>query len=112
MAKQMSYKKLGDVIDVAIAGGCSVGDVIDLTNAIGVATLTAASGATIPVQVKGVFDGVAAVTGVAWAVGAKLYWDDTNNQLTTTTTAMTVAGIAMSAHVSTAVNTVTIWINH
>ena len=112
MAKQLTYKKLGDVLDITIAGGCSVGDLIDLTNAVGVALQTVASGAVSPVAVKGVFDGVAGVTGVAWSVGAKLYWDDTNNQLTSTVTSMTVAGIALSAHVSTAVNTCTIWLNH
>lgn len=41
-------------------------------------------------------------TGQAWAVGDRVYWDDTNDQFTTTSTGNTLAGVAIEAATATA----------
>lgn len=47
-------------------------------------------------------DAAPAETGVAWAVGDKIYWDATNGVFTKTTTSNTLAGYVLEAKLAAA----------
>lgn len=79
--------------DVASGAGALVGTIF------GVAQVTAASGADVPLVRRGVFT-LAKATGAAWTLGAKLYWDNTNKVCTTTATSNTLIGAAAAAAAS------------
>lgn len=89
----------GDTVDVlapyalASGAGALVGSIF------GVAEGTAATGAAVRLKRTGVFT-LAKATGEAWTVGAKLYWDNTNKRLTTTSAGNTLVGAAMAAAAS------------
>lgn len=65
----------------------------------GVAFATYASGATGVMVTQGVFTGLtkASGTGEAWAVGDRLYWSDSNKNLTKTSTGNFPVGYALEA---------------
>jgi predicted RecA/RadA family phage recombinase len=85
--------------DVASGGGLLVGSIF------GVATGAAASGEALEVALVGVFD-LAKVGSQAWAVGDKIYWDNTAKQATKTATANTVIGVATQAVDGSAASTI------
>ena len=62
----------------------------------GVAANAAENGATVVLKTEGVFD-LPKVGSQAWTVGAKVYWDNTNKYLTTTSAGNTLVGVAMAA---------------
>ncbi|SMF90818.1 Predicted phage recombinase, RecA/RadA family [Azospirillum oryzae] len=76
--------------DVASGAGCLVGSLF------GVATMDAASGASVDITTCGVYT-LAKTSAQAWTVGAKVYWDDTNKVVTTTATSNTLIGCALEA---------------
>ena len=90
----------GDVITVTApyavtsGQGCQVGAAL-----FGIASGDAASGATLELQVEGVYDVTALSTDTA-AVGDLLYWDNTNKRLTTTATSNLKVGVAVAAKAS------------
>jgi len=88
-----NYVQRGDVLDYVATATITSGDVIEFTDCIGVAAKDAVSGATVAVAMTGVFN-LAKVAATAWSLGDKLYWDATNNELTTTATANIPVGIA------------------
>jgi predicted RecA/RadA family phage recombinase len=79
--------------DVLSGGGFKVGDII------AIASMDAVSGVVVSGSVEGVFDVTkeGAGSGQAWAVGDKVYWDDTNKRFTKTSTSNTLAGYAVAA---------------
>lgn len=87
----------GDVITVTApyavtsGQGCQVG-----TALFGIASGDAANGATLELQMEGVYDVTALSTDTA-AVGDLLYWDNTNKRLTTTATSNLKVGVAVAA---------------
>ena len=101
MSKQATFVKEADVIDYVATANLTVGDVVPITNGCGVALNTVASGASVSLAVEGAFD-ITAETGVAWAVGDLIYWDDTNNHGTKTATSNTAMGYAILAKDSAA----------
>ena len=74
----------------------SRGDVEAFANDIGVWLEATANGATGAVQVRGVAS-LPKNTSTAFVQGAKLYWDATPGELTTTASGNTPAGIAHEA---------------
>lgn len=72
---------------LASGDGCLVG------SRFGVAKGSAASGATVVLELSGVFT-LTKTTGQAWTAGAKIYWDNTNRRCTTTATGNTLIGWA------------------
>lgn len=90
----------GDVITVTApyavtsGQGCQVGAAL-----FGIASGDAASGATLELQLEGVYDVTALSTDTA-AVGDLLYWDNTNKRLTTTATSNLKVGVAVAAKAS------------
>lgn len=84
---------------VSSGGGMKIGDII------AIAAMDAASGATVAGYVEGVYDVLAegAGSGQAWAVGDKVYWDDSAKQFTKTSTSNTLAGYAVAAKLTAGV---------
>lgn len=92
-----NYVQSGDTITVAAApyalvpgAGCLVGFLF------GIAKGAAASGATVVLEIEGVYD-VTKKAGDTFAVGDKVYWDDTNKYLTSTPTGNKWVGVAVKA---------------
>lgn len=85
---------------VVSGAGFKVGDII------AIASSDAASGAAVVGNVIGVYDVLAegAGSGQAWAVGDKIYWDDSAKQFTKTSTSNTLAGYAVAAKLTAAVS--------
>lgn len=81
-----SFVQDGMTMDFTTAGAVANGQVIELTNSIGIA-MAAATGAgqVIPLAMEGVYE-LAKETGVAFTAGQKLYWDAANNRLDATNT--------------------------
>jgi predicted RecA/RadA family phage recombinase len=65
----------------------------------GVATGVAAISASVEAAVTGVFD-LAKATGAAWTQGARIYWDDTAKNCTTTASTNKLIGVAVLAAAS------------
>lgn len=76
--------------DVASGQGVLVGSLF------GVAVHDAQTGADVEVALQGVYR-MAKATGAAWTIGARLYWDDTAKNLTTTASTNKLVGVAMAA---------------
>lgn len=79
--------------DVAAGGGALVGAIF------GVAIAAVLSGKGGQFRRRGVMD-IAKATGEAWTQGVKVYWDNTNKRLTTTSSANTLVGAAAQAQAS------------
>jgi predicted RecA/RadA family phage recombinase len=94
------YWQRGESLDYTNAGSAAIeaGDVIVLGTKIGVAGCDIAVGAVGSVHVEGVFR-FAKATG-AVTIGAAVYWDATNENITTTSTSNTLAGYAAAAAAS------------
>lgn len=77
--------------DVASGDGCLVGAVF------GIASTTVASGKTVTIKRTGVFD-IKKAASQAWtAFTTKVYWDNTNKVLTSTSSGNTLVGVAAAA---------------
>jgi predicted RecA/RadA family phage recombinase len=74
--------------DVVSGNGLLVGAIF------GIATYDAAAGAEVETQLTGVVE-IAKAGTQAWAVGDRVYWDDTNRQATATATDNTLIGVAV-----------------
>ena len=85
----------GDAVTLAAPYAVSSGDGLLVGSMFGIANGDAASGVEVEASVVGVFD-LAKASG-AVTQGAKLYWDDTNKNVTTTATANTLIGVAVAA---------------
>jgi predicted RecA/RadA family phage recombinase len=80
---QATFIQEGHYIDHTPAGALASGDVVVQGDLVGVTLRPLAAGETGSLAVDGVFD-FNKNTGVAYTVGTILYWDDTNNVVTTT----------------------------
>ncbi|MEM7223006.1 MAG: DUF2190 family protein [Pseudomonadota bacterium] len=87
----------GDVLTVAApTGGVVSGGVVLINKMLGIAAFDAAEAAEVEVAVAGVFE-VPKKSTDAPAVGALLYWDTANGEMTTTASGNTKAGYAAEA---------------
>ena len=75
----------GEAIDHTPGANVAAGDVVVQGDLVGVAKKDIVANALGALAVTGVFD-FAKSGGVAYTVGQILYWDDTNNVVTTTAT--------------------------
>lgn len=80
---QATFIQEGHYIDHTPAGALASGDVVVQGDLVGVTVRPLAAGEAGSLAVDGVFD-FNKNTGVAYTVGTLLYWDDTNNVVTTT----------------------------
>ncbi|MCM0759602.1 DUF2190 family protein [Sporomusa sphaeroides DSM 2875] len=105
MSKQFIFTQdclEGSTIDYTAVADISVGDVVPLgTTAIGIAKTNITTGDTGALATAGQGD-VVAETGVAWAIGDIVYWDDTANKGTKTATGNARLGTAIATKASAA----------
>ncbi len=94
-----NYIQDGKILNYTPSGSSVVsGAVVVMGNIAGIALTDIADGATGAVQISGVFS-LPKASG-AITLGAKLYWDSTNSNLTTTASGNTIIGVAASAQAS------------
>lgn len=100
-----NFEQDGDVLTVtapyalASGAGCLVGSIF------GVAVSAALISTEVEIGVEGVYT-LPRTTGAstAWAVGDRIYWDDTNKLCTKTASTNKLIGVATAAAVDGAVN--------
>ena len=80
---QATFIQEGHYIDHTPVSALASGDVVVQGDLVGVTVRPLAAGEVGSLAVDGVFD-FNKNTGVAFTVGTILYWDDTNNVVTTT----------------------------
>jgi predicted RecA/RadA family phage recombinase len=86
----------GDVLTVTAPAAVVSGQFILIGTALyGFCTTDAANGAQVEILTEGVFD-VPKVSAQAWAVGDKIYWDNTAKLFTTVLTSNTYVGVAVA----------------
>ncbi len=91
-----NYVQDGDKLDYTLTAAVSSGDVIEFADCIGVAAVDGVSGDVISVLMRGVVN-IAKLSTDVFAVGDKVYWDATNNELTSTATSNIPVGVAAAA---------------
>jgi predicted RecA/RadA family phage recombinase len=89
------YWQKGETLDYTATAAVQNGDVVSLNTRIGVAGNDIAAGETGAVHVVGVFEIPKAA--VAIDLGAAVYWDADNQQITTTQAGNIPAGYAVAA---------------
>ncbi len=97
---QATFVQDGWSIDYTPGADVAAGDVVVQGDLVGVAKLDILSGKLGALAVEGVYD-FAKNTGVAYSVGAILYWDDTNNVVTATATGNKQIGKVIRAAATT-----------
>ena len=97
---QAVFSHVGEFIDYTPGGAIAAGDVVVQGDLVAVATRPIAANELGAVAVSGVFD-FAKNTNVAYTVGTILYWDDTNNVVTTTSAGNKQIGKAVRAAATT-----------
>lgn len=91
-----TFVQPGDVVSVTAPANVNAGAGVLVGSLFGLAVNTALSGAAVEIALRGVFD-VLKAGSQAWAVGARVYWDDTAKNFTTTASTNKLVGIAMAA---------------
>lgn len=93
-----NFVKEGDTLAVTAPYAVASGAGALVGSLFGVAVNSAENAAEVVLALEGVFT-LAKASG-AWTVGAKLYWDDTNKNVTTTASGNTLIGRAAAAAAS------------
>ncbi|MTW18344.1 DUF2190 family protein [Rhodoplanes serenus] len=91
-----NYVQPGRTITLAAPYAVTSGDGLLVGAIFGVATASAALGEPVETCLTGVFD-LKKVGSQAWAVGDKVYWDNTNKEVTKTVGSNTPIGAAIEA---------------
>jgi predicted RecA/RadA family phage recombinase len=91
-----NYVQPGNTITLTAPYDVASGDGLLVGAIFGVATGAAVSGDPIEAALVGVFD-LTKAGSQAWAVGDKIYWDDTAKEATKTVTSNTLIGVATDA---------------
>ncbi len=90
-----NFVQPGDIVAVPAPADVSSGDLVMVGKLFGVACTDAASGAAVEIKTSGVFT-LPKTSAQAWTVGAAVYWDATNSEVTTTSTSNTLIGHAVA----------------
>jgi predicted RecA/RadA family phage recombinase len=91
-----NYVQPGNTITLTAPYDVASGDGLLVGAIFGVATGAAANGEAIEAALVGVFD-LKKVGSQAWAVGDKIYWDNTAKETTKTVASNTLVGVAIEA---------------
>ena len=91
-----NFVQAGEMLSVTAPYAVASGDGVKVGGIIGIAQHDAAISEDVLIARNGVFT-VAKVSAQAWTAGAKIYWDDTAKNFTTTTTSNTLVGAAALA---------------
>ena len=100
-----TYVQPGNTITLTAPYDVTSGDGLLVGAIFGIASGDALTGAEVEVVTTGVFD-LTKAASQAWAVGDKVYWDNTNRVATKTATANTLIGVAVLAVGGTASETI------
>ena len=101
-AVKAEYKHRGEAIDYAVASNgtaLEAGEVVVIGALVGVCGCDIAPGETGSAHIEGVF-AMPLKASTAISLGAAVYWDATNKEITTTTSGNTLAGHAVKAAAS------------
>lgn len=90
-----NFIQKGEVITIQATADTISGEVVLVGTIIGIAVKSVLTGGELPLAIEGVVE-LPKATG-AITLGAKLYWDDTAKDVTTTVAANALAGYAISA---------------
>ncbi len=99
-----TYVQPGNTITLTAPYDVTSGDGLLVGAIFGIASGDALTGSEVEVVTTGVFD-LTKAASQAWAVGDKVYWDNTNRVATKTATANTLIGVAVLAVGGTASET-------
>lgn len=88
-----NYVQPGNTITLTAPYAVTSGDGLLVGSIFGVAAGTAALGDPVETALEGVYD-LKKVASQAWAVGDKIYWDNTAKNTTKTLTSNTLIGVA------------------
>lgn len=88
-----NFVQEGETLTLTAPYAVASGAMFKVGSILAVAANAAANGAAVEGMTEGVFD-LVKVGSEAWAVGDKVYWDDTNKYLTKTSAGNTLAGVA------------------
>jgi len=91
-----NYIQPGKTITLPAPYAVSSGDGLLVGAIFGVASANSAIGETVEASLVGVFD-LKKAASQAWAVGDKIYWDNTAKEATKTATGNTAIGVAVEA---------------
>lgn len=91
-----TYIQPGHTITLAAPAAVTSGSGLLVGAIFGIAAHDAASGEPVETLTVGVVD-ITKVGTQAWAVGDKIYWDNTNKRATKTATDNTLIGVALGA---------------
>lgn len=91
-----NFVQVGRQVPVIALASVSAGQGVLIGSLFGVAVHDAASGDPLELALEGVYR-MAKATGAAWTVGARLYWDDTAKNVTTTASTNKLIGVALEA---------------
>jgi predicted RecA/RadA family phage recombinase len=91
-----NYIQPGHTITLAAPSAVTSGSGVLVGAIFGIAAHDAASGEPVEALTVGVID-INKVGSQAWAVGDKVYWDNTNKRTTKTATDNTLIGVALGA---------------
>jgi predicted RecA/RadA family phage recombinase len=100
-----NYVQPGRTITLVAPYAVASGDGLLVGAIFGVATAAAAVDELVEAHLVGVFD-LKKVASQAWSVGDKVYWDNTNKEVTKTASTNTLIGAAIAAVGSTAGETI------
>lgn len=96
-----NFKQRGGVIALIAVAAVASGTGILVGSIFGIAQNAAAAGEEVQAVTEGVFS-VNKKAGEVWAVGAKVYWNDTDKNFTTTATNNVLVGAATEAAANSA----------
>lgn len=91
-----NFVQRGDVLSLTAPYAVAAGAGLLVGSLFAVATSAADNGAAVEGALTGVYD-LAKVSAQAWTAGAKIYWDDTAKNCTTTSSGNTLIGVAALA---------------
>jgi len=91
-----NYVQDGDTLSLVAPYDRLSGQGMMVGSIFGVAAVDALSGASVEVEVDGVFD-IEKVSAQAWTAGALIYWDDTAKNATSVSTSNKLIGVAVQA---------------
>lgn len=91
-----NFIQQGDHLDIVAGADLTSGQGLLTGQIFGVVQGDTLTGATAVLVRKGVFE-MPKTSAQAWTVGARIYWDDTNEVCTTTASGNTLIGAAVEA---------------
>jgi len=91
-----NYVQPGHTIPLPAPYGVTSGDGLLVGAIFGIATASAGTAEPVEATLVGVFD-LKKAASQAWAIGDKIYWDNTAKETTKTATANTLIGAAIEA---------------